>query len=207
MCGAMSTWIDPVNAIAAVASAIAAGAAYKATRQANATADTVARIERARHIGELTPQFKFNFSNVTADSASFHVLLEGPDNLGHLDELRISIRDDDMLHQERPGHGGATQLELDNFVWGPFRFRPRVDTSDEHGRGVGPFPLEVGAGRPLVLDRTRPGPWMGSRSQELWQRQYEAFSIRLVLHCRRGEYQWRLERHLPQPQVTPNSAE
>jgi hypothetical protein len=196
---AMSSWPDPVNAVAAVASAVAAGAAWYAARHSNQTADSLARIERERWHSELAPEFDFTLADPEGDRVKLHVLLTGPDDLRRLDEVRISIRNDDRVYEARPGHDGPTQEELDAFVWGPYRFPFGADGADQDGRGVAPFPLDVGAGNLLVLERTRPGRWMTGTSREGWQRQWRDFPIRLTLICRRGDEEWRLERRLSQP--------
>jgi hypothetical protein len=127
------------------------------------------------------------------------------DALRRLDEVVIAVGDDDMDHTVLHPDGNLTQEDVDAFVWGPFRFSPHINGTDEHGRSPEPFPLDVGTGRPLAMQRTRPGRWMEGKSQGMWQGEYVGKPIRLVLTCRRGDDEWVIARHLENPPFDPQA--
>jgi hypothetical protein len=125
-----------------------------------------------------------------------NVHLAGPDELGEVTVVSIRVDDDDKDRSSLFGRG-ATAEEIANHIWGPYRFTPRVDDADEHGREVGPFALKVGRGRPFQMERTRPGHWMEGMTMDAWQEGYLAHPVRLVITCRSGEDEWVLARALP----------
>ena len=88
---------------------------------------------------------------------------------------------------------------VDAHVWGPFRFIPHNDQGDANGRRVGPFPFQVGRGRPLSMERTRPGHWTEGQTQALWQQGYADQPIRLRMVCRRGDEEWVIARRVENP--------
>ncbi|MBM9624830.1 hypothetical protein [Streptomyces zhihengii] len=192
-------WTDVATLVTAVASAAAAAGSWKAAHRSASTADRVARIERERWHAELTPQVELDFVETGFGQAIVTVHLAGPDALGHLDEVVISVGNDDMEHQLLHEGNGVTQADVDAHVWGPFRFSPGANRTDDHGRGPEPFELRVGTGRPLAMQRTRPGQWMEGKTQAMWQGEYAGQPIRLVLTCRRGEETWVLARRLENP--------
>ncbi|MGW6741617.1 hypothetical protein ACWGDX_12975 [Streptomyces sp. NPDC055025] len=154
---------------------------------------------------DLTPQFDLALTETGHNQALLNVHLNGPDALHHLDEVVITVGNDDMDHIVLHPSGGLTQDDVDAFVWGPFRFSPYINGTDEHGRGPEAFPLEVGAGRPLAMQRTRPAPWMEGKSQGTWQGENGGNSIRLVLTCRRGDQKWVIARRLENPPFSPQA--
>ena len=192
-------WSSIIAGTTAVFSAGAAVGAWLAARRSNTTAEAVARIERERWHAELTPQFDLDLIDTGNSQALLRVHLSGPDALHHLDEIVITVGDDDMDHTVANPSGNVTQAEVDAFVWGPFRFTPHVNGADEHGRGPEAFSLNVGTGRPLAMQRTRPGRWMEGKSQGMWQGENVSNPIRLVLTCRRGDEEWVIARHLENP--------
>lgn len=192
-----ASWTDILGAVSAGLSTVAAGGAYLAARRANATADSVAAIERARWHADLTPQFSIDIREGPSQS-KLHVYLNGPDHLRHLDMVTLTVEDDDMDRSTQLPSGEPTQEQVDAHIWGPFRFTPRVNGGDEDGRAVGPFALEVGKGRPLAMLRTRPPHW-ASQDQEAWQDTYAGVAIRLRLVCRRGDEEWVVARRVANP--------
>ncbi|WP_432060956.1 hypothetical protein [Streptomyces sp. S1] len=207
---------DRAGVIAAFLSVAAAAAAWEATgrasdtaEEARRTAETVARIERARWLAELTPQFEFTLTEEGDRAAKLLVHLAGPDALGHLDSVTVRIGDDDYDHtptQQRLGYtdpNGPTPEQIAAHVWGPFRLRPRIDEADETGRELTFADLRVGRGRPLALDRTTPGTWMGGETYDSWQRKYEGHPLRLLFTCRRGEETWQIARTVDNPDWRP----
>jgi len=191
-------WSDVASFSAAALSAVAAVGAWKAANRSAGTAERVARIERERWHAELTPQVELDLVETGLGQAILTVHLAGPDALGHLD--------DDMERRLLHEGNGVTQADVDAHVWGPFQFSPGVNGTDSHGRGPASFDLKVGTGRPLAMQRTRPGRWMEGKSQGTWQGEYVGQPIRLLLTCRRGEDEWVLARRMENPlYVTPDA--
>ncbi|WP_138906129.1 hypothetical protein [Streptomyces chryseus] len=207
---------DRAALVAAFLSVVAAAAAWEATgrasdtaEQARKAAEVVARIERDRWLAELSPQFEFTLTKEGDQAARLLVHLAGPDALGHLDSVTVRIGDDDYDHtptQQRLGFTdplGPTPEQIAAHIWGPFRLRPRVNEADDNGRELTFTDLQVGRGRPLALDRTYPGSWMGGKTYDMWQREYEGHPLRLVFTCRRGEETWKVARTVDNPDWRP----
>ncbi|WP_405673298.1 hypothetical protein [Streptomyces sp. NBC_01530] len=196
-------WGAIASFVTAALSAVAAAGSWKAARRANATADAVALIERERWHADLTPQFDLDLLESGNGQAMLVVHLSGPDALRQLDEIAIAVGNDDRDHVVSHPIGGPTQEDVDSFVWGPFRFTPAVNGTDQSGRGPQPFPLDVGAGRPLAMQRTWPAPWMEGTTRDMWQGEYVGQPIRLVMTCRRGDEEWVIARRLENPPFDP----
>ncbi|TKA01990.1 hypothetical protein [Actinacidiphila oryziradicis] len=195
-------WSETINGVIAALAAAAAGGSWKAAHRSSATADAVARIERERWHADLTPQFDITLAQTGASVAYLTVHLEGPDHLRELDEVTIAVGNDDMEHTALHPGPRATQADYDAFVWGPYRFQPRTDGADEHGRSPSPFPLVVGRGRPFFMEHTRPGGWMIGTTEEMWQQEHANQPVRLILTCRRGHEEWVIARSLDNPSTT-----
>ncbi|MCX5144642.1 hypothetical protein [Streptomyces sp. NBC_00338] len=192
-------WGEITASITAVASTAAAFLAWRTSVRSAATADTVARIEKERWRAELTPKFTFDLTETGNGQALLDVHLEGPDALGNLDSISIVVGNDDRGHHLVHSGPDVEQEEVNAFVWGPYRFSPGADGTDEHGRGPQPFALVVGTGTRRALQRTRPGHWMTGKTQGTWQGEYVGQPIRLRLTCRRGDEEWVITRHLENP--------
>ncbi|MCX4450730.1 hypothetical protein [Streptomyces sp. NBC_01789] len=192
-------WGDIATFGTAGLSAVAAAGAWFAAHRANRTADTVARIEKERWHADLTPQFKLDLAEVGNGQALLDVHLSGPDALGHLDSISIVVGNDDRDHVLLHSGPNVTQADVDAFVWGPFKFSPGTNGTDEHGRAPEPFPLSVGTGTQRAMQRTHQGHWMEGKTQGTWQGEYVGKPIRLKLTCRRGDEEWVITRHLENP--------
>lgn len=192
-------WRDIASFSTAALSAVATAGAWLAAHRSARTADTVARIEQERWHADLAPQFDLVLRETGNGQALLSVHLSGPDALRRLDEVAIVVGNDDMDHTVLHPTGNLTQDDVDAFVWGPFRFSPQINGTDEHGRGPKAFPLDVGTGRPLAMQRTRPAPWMDGKTQGMWQGENAGNLIRLVLTCRHGNEEWVIARHLENP--------
>ncbi|GGT13203.1 hypothetical protein GCM10010271_15170 [Streptomyces kurssanovii] len=193
-------WLEIAGFSAAALSALAALGSWKAARRANATsaraqatgerayevAELVARIERDRWHADLLPQFRIALERETGDRATLSVRLVGPLPLCHLDEIRIAVvASDDYVRAARLP-GGPSQDELDAQVWGPFRFTHGADGADVNGQTVEPFSLQVGAGRPFSMERTRPPHWQEGQERDAhWRNQWTNTPIRLIATCTR----------------------
>ncbi|MER5875427.1 hypothetical protein ABT119_05800 [Streptomyces sp. NPDC001910] len=180
----------PWGAVASFATAalstVAAFGAWRAAHRSAGTADAVARIEQDRWHADLLPQFRIGIERAEGDRATLSVHLVGPLPLCRLDEIRLAIvQSDDMTREARPP-GEPTQEQLDAQVWGPFRFSQGADGADVDGRTANPIALEVGAGRPFSIERTRPPHWQqGDDRAARWRDQWINRPMRLVLTCKR----------------------
>ncbi|MCQ1575353.1 hypothetical protein [Streptomyces parvus] len=192
-------WGDIATLITAGASAVAAFGAWRAAGRSARTAEALTRIEGERWKADRTPQFDLELVETGSGQALLQLHLTGPDSLERLDSITIKVGDDDRDLSGVTPALGFTRADLDNFVWGPFKFTHGANGTDEHGRGPAPFPLAVGTGSRFAMQRTYPGPWMEGKTQGMWQGEYVGKPIRLVLTCRRGDMEWTLARQLENP--------
>lgn len=193
-----------LSAVAAAGSWLAAARANRTSRQAQSTAETVARIERDRRHEERRPRLTLTLGGLSGDTAKLDVHLDGPDELGEVEFVSIRVDDDDMDRSDLlPGE--ASRDDIDNHVWGPFRFTPRVNGADEHGRALGSFALRVGRGSLFQMERTRPGHWMRGKTMGQWQGEYAGHPVRLVITCRAGGEEWVLARSVPNASYSPGA--
>lgn len=186
-------WADGTTAITAVAGTIAAIAAWKAAERSNRTAETVARIEQNRWQTEMEPTFDITIVRPQGGYATLDVQLTGPHALRQLDEIVVEIlASDDQMRDPLNPVGRPTAEDVRNHTWGPYRFTPRVDGADEHGKMVAPFDLVVGRGRPFALEETRPPFWQeGNDRADRWRDQWDGKPLKLRLTCRReGHEAW-----------------
>lgn len=183
-------WSDIASFSAAALSAVAAAGSWKAARRANATADSVAGIERERWHADLTPQFRIAIEQSDSGHAKLDVQLVGPLPLHHLDRVSMVIASSDDLDRTPRLAGSRTQEETDAQVWGPYRFTHGADGANVTGHSVRPFPLQVGRGRPFSIERTRPPHWQeGLDVNARWLDQWSGKPLRLVLTCTRAGFE------------------
>ncbi|MEV7737825.1 hypothetical protein AB0O75_38125 [Streptomyces sp. NPDC088921] len=99
--------------------------------------------------------------------------------------------------------GGPNQEQVDAQVWGPLRFVPGVDGADANGQTIPAFPLRVGVGRPLALERTRPPLWQEGNDREArWRDKWLNTPMRLVFTCRRDGFEpWVVPYEVDVPQA------
>ena len=180
-------WAEAASFSAAALSAVAAVGAWMAAKRSNITADSVAKIESDRWHAELLPKFDVRIERIEGDRATLDVQLVGPLPLCRLDEVAISIvSSDDQERISRLPSGRPTQQDLDDHVWGPWRFTHGADGADVGGNIVDPVPMQVGRGRPFAIERTRPGFWMeGPNLNEDWRERWRGKPLRLRLDCTR----------------------
>jgi hypothetical protein len=189
-------WTDIGTVSTAGLSVVAAWGAWLAAHRSARTAETLERIERDRRHEERRPQFELTLGGPYREHATLNVHLAGPEELGEVTIVSIRVDDDDK-DRSRLLPGDVTAEDIANHIWGPWRFTPRVNNADEHGRVVGPFTLRVGRGRPFQMERTRPGRWMEGKTMDQWQEEYRGHPVRLVMTCRVGDEEWTLARALP----------
>lgn len=205
------SWADVLSAVSGVAGAITAGialrigrtaneAAHQSNRaadRANATADSVARLEHDRWHHEMTPQFDVTATELGPGTrqASLRLTFEGPAALERLDEVEIEIRDDGYTHSVGLA-GGPSEEEVAAVIWGPYRFKPRVDDASPDGRKIPAAPMDLGDWRKLALEESIAPPWTGSGTY--WRDRYGGTPIRLWVRCRReGHQPWVLTYEVP----------
>lgn len=175
----LATWI---GSISAVASAVAAGFSYKASKRANLSAATLSEIEATRYHREFCPEFEARLERWSLGDGGGHLRLviefSGPNSLQRLDQVELSVRDD------RPDRGvrePATTLTLDDVrgvVWGPLRLSPGIgaDASDARADSVGrsitlTTPLSVGEAIQFQMEWTKAPRWYsGDQPLHQWFR-------------------------------------
>lgn len=177
------------GAIAAVVALMVAYFAYRATRNAADSASTLTKIEGRRLWADLIPQFRVSLQPQTDTYALLEVELVGPPMLDHLDDIRLSIRDDYHARGASQIAGGPSAEEVANHVWGPYRFKRDSDGASENGRTVAPFSLPLGEGTKFALDRQIPPLWNTSGTEASWRREYERKPVRLMLKCKREGFE------------------
>jgi hypothetical protein len=193
----MSIVDTSIAATAAALSSVAAWGAWKASREANATASSVAQIERDRWHKELTPQLRIKLE--TGARHTLYVRFDAPAALGDL-TVELTIRDD----IDRSGFphlaGGPTPEQRAEVIWGPYRFNPRVEDVDELGRTVSAFTLQPGDRQRLVVEPSmRPSWYDDANGEQRWQDEYRTETIRLWALCTAsGHKPWRLSFGVPQ---------
>lgn len=188
---------------AAAVAAVAARQSRNAAKEANAAADTLAKIERDRRHDELAPVFDLEFTNTGGDEAVLELTLSGG-RLESLDAVMLTIlNDQDHSAGELPD--GVTQGAAEGVVWGPYEFNigntyaPFVSSRQTQPR---PYSRLSGkTGDPFPLRRTRPpdGADVGR-----WRKDYAGKPIRLLITCRREGYEpWMLPRDVYPKQAGP----
>jgi hypothetical protein len=200
-----ATWWAAVGAAGTVvAAAIAAWAArqsHDAAVQANAAAESLASIERGRRHDEIAPVFDVTFTETGGDDASLRVTLTGG-GLESLDEVTFTILDEaGKEHWSGRLPPRVTQEEAEAFVWGPWEFNTNASVQIATSRVSQTRAYSRVTGKNwdlLPLQRTRPGHWMTSYTQQQWQGDYEGHPVRLLITCRREGYEpWTLLQEVP----------
>jgi hypothetical protein len=152
---------------AALVAAFAAWQSRKSAKEANIAAKILASIEEARRKGELRPHFTLTTSRPSSgsDVLNLRLTLVGPPELDSIDGLTISVRDDDYRRGETGlVLGGATEQDIKQQIWGPYRFRPGTGPyearADEFGRSMMcAHALPVGEDLDFTLEATTSPRW------------------------------------------------
>jgi hypothetical protein len=186
-------------AVATGLAAVAATASVIAARRSNQTANTVAAIERDRRHTELAPRLTLTSSSRTELNQTLTVRFDSPAALRHLDNVRVSIRDDRDRTRGPKLAGMMTTEEIQQVIWGPLRFRPGIAGADKLGRAVAPFPLELGATETLTLEAAMPPTSMkDTATRENWLQDHRDQPLRLWIECSTGDHQpWKFTCDLP----------
>jgi hypothetical protein len=167
--------------------------AASSTRSADAAAVTAALDTDRRH-AELTPRFHITCGawNQGSDKLRLTVQLTGPVQLCALDEITLTIRNDQPWRDyHEPVAGGPTREQIDAQVWGRWRLTPhsvpdRGPGADENGRSSTEPGLSVGEALVYQLEPTQPPPW-AHQDVDSWQAQMGSV-LRLTLDCTRDGY-------------------
>jgi hypothetical protein len=160
-----------------------AKAALKATQDAVEAANTSATasvrsasaaelgvsLEVERRHTELRPRFRVDLipeSRVVRFPVVAVVLL-GPPELGRLDELKVTIRDTrrPAAGWKEPGMPEVTPEQMDEVIWGPYRF---FEGDDATGRVASKEGMAVGDERRFSLVPTSAPSWAPAEP-EAWQ--------------------------------------
>jgi hypothetical protein len=197
-CSAMTgaSWAGSLSAVSALAGVVTAFIALRISRtaneaarqsnraadRANATVDSVAEVERERWHHEMTPRFDVTINQLgsCSDQASLMPTLEGKPALERGDAVEIEIRDDGYTHGSGLA-GGPSQQDIDETIWGPYRFKSGIDGASTNGRKVPAAAMELGEWRKLAAGqgagRTRRNEALHGHSVLwVWQRSAEAYT-------------------------------
>ncbi|WP_155059115.1 hypothetical protein [Streptomyces blattellae] len=113
--------------------------------------------------------------------------MRGPPALERLDAVEIEIRDDGYTHGSGLA-GGPSQQDIDETIWGPYRFKPGIDGASTNGRKVPAAAMELGEWRKLALEQS----FAAARTDgTYWRNRYAGAPVRLSVRCRReGRQPW-----------------
>ncbi|MZD58724.1 hypothetical protein [Streptomyces sp. SID5606] len=188
-----------IAAVAALFSGGAAVAAWRASREANATAANVAQIERDRWHSELTPRLRMMITSRHPVMSKLVVHFEGPAAvLGPL-SVPLRIRDDRNRSRDPELADGVTAAMRERVIWGPCRFRLGTDGADDVGRQVASFTVEADDKHLLALDLSAAPHWYeGEAGERRWREEYEHARVRLWAGCEAvGHKPWWLSFEVP----------
>lgn len=187
----MNQVLTVIGVFVAAVSAVAAVAAWRAAVGSRKAAAELATIERARRHAELTPQLVTTIASDGPGRFLLRIHLDGPLELGGLDQVVIAVRNDTADHT--PLTGDVTPEESNAQIWGPLRFTPGMDNATADGRQVGPISLQVGDDRPFQMELSKPPRWADAGGEQWWRRTYQGGTapLRLAVTCRKdGEGPW-----------------
>jgi hypothetical protein len=181
--------------VVAIVSLVLSGFAVWYARRQAVAAEGATELEASRRHEEMTPRLRVTINADVTVNLRLRVFLAGPAELGRLDGLTVTIRDD------RPGRagesriaGGSSREEVAAQVWGPFRFVPGSGPGDQvadaAGRVTPTAGMPVGESRVFVLTPTEPPP-SSSWTQLQWRGEVGT-AIRLQLECSRAGESWSL---------------
>ncbi len=175
-----------LNTAATVAAAIAAFASCVAAFKSNKTSKTLAKIERDRRHAELYPVFDVALEKLGTDNLKLTLWLRGPDSLGKIESLIVSIRDDKQVSASPVG--SPTESEIAKQIWGPRRFTPAVGNASEDGRSVPYSNLIRGDKAIFQLEKTPMPTWMtSSGTDEWWEQMGIERLIKISIYCKNSE--------------------
>jgi hypothetical protein len=164
--------------VLAIVSAVVALVSLYFARRAAEAAVIATRIELDRRHAELRPSFRVTCEKQGGEHLRLAIALTGPPELGHLDELVVTIRDSNYFRLKPLTTAGAPAPDQ---VWGPVRFVP----------GTGLVPPRVPAQKGRTPPAERPG-----RSGCRWAKHTSTTlnPLRLLRTGRQSNGAWRLAR-------------
>ncbi|MEU8158145.1 hypothetical protein AB0B94_31205 [Micromonospora sp. NPDC048986] len=182
-----------VSAVATTATGILAWrAAHSANKAATRSADVAEASERERQWDRLTPQLDFVcVAKDNSEQAELRIRLEGPYALRELTKVTVRIRDD------RPQQGTLANMTLllmqiaaggtgaKDHVFGAYRFAPKAEGVDAHGRTMVVNGVLAGEDIVCLLDRTSP-PLRDA--VDLWAGFHVGRPVRITVECEREGY-------------------
>ncbi|MGI9000774.1 MAG: hypothetical protein ACR2GH_03830 [Pseudonocardia sp.] len=172
--------LSSLGVVGAVVAAVAALGSWKAAMSSARSAEALTRIERERRQAELRPRFELTCTGATVGpSATLQVRLAGPPELGGLDDVHVTIRDDRRRQPTMIANGPSSD-DIASVIWGPLRFRTGVNGADRLGRDVAPFPLDVAESTTLALEESHSPRWVDSTS---WRTERRSQPLRLTITC------------------------
>ncbi|VVJ21643.1 Uncharacterised protein [Amycolatopsis camponoti] len=203
--------MDLAALIVAIASGIIALGSAGYTRMAaranrrSADADEItAALEGDRRHAELTPRLRVRCAPANAGSEDFKLTVEllGPPELGGLDSLEVTIRNDNPWRgQGTPLAGGPSPEAVAAHLWSPLRFKsgtgPGADPvngvpgADPTGRTTPTSGFPVGEALPFFLEPTTPPVWSEGQSSQDWRRE-RGTVLRLSFLCGKDGTEWTL---------------
>lgn len=177
--------------------------AARANRRSALADETTAALEFDRRHAELTPHLRLRCAPENPGSEGYKLTVEllGPPELGELDGLIVTVRNDHPWRgQHSPLAGGPSPEEVAEFVWSPLKFRsgtgPGADPvrgvpgADSMGRSTPTSGMPIGESLPFFLDPTSPPPWATGQTSSDWRRE-RGTTLRLSLQChKRGHQPW-----------------
>jgi hypothetical protein len=176
---------DWLSAVAAAASAVAAGFALRTAKRANFVAQSMTSIEASRWHRERKPEIKVWLEpGQQARSGSLVVKLVGPPGLEYLDVMSVRLKDD-MPERREFQHPSRTQGELDELdeldkmIWGPCRFRESTEGVSDHGKSATKRNLLMDEQTRFSLEPSFPASWLVQR----WDDDQEGKPIRWSITC------------------------
>jgi hypothetical protein len=139
-------------------------------------------------------------SGGVGERLTLRVMLVGPADLGQLDKLVVTIRDDHFRRRDEKliaQTPSAPNLEaIQRQVWGPYRLQPQVGPDEARADITGretvyDRPIPVGEGLPFPLEPTTPPPYATATTHDRWQRE-RGTVIRLTLDASKEVRVWKL---------------
>ena len=193
-----------IGAGAAVASAAAAFAAWKAARESNKVAARVASIEEARRLAELSPQLDVELQKSAGSPSGvvLSIMLAGPVDLLALDELWVELRPDTTRKTRLAA--SPSQEEVDAEVWGPIQFVEGIDGSPPRKHSAVFGGVEQATPVIISVERSRRPQWVADEEQ--WRAQWSKQPARIKIHCRAGRDPWVLNRNVDSKLLNPPRA-
>ncbi|MFD4142353.1 hypothetical protein [Streptomyces sp. NPDC058572] len=189
---------DKANVVIAGAALITAVASWLATARASETAEAMRKIERDRWKHEFKPILTFATIPLPApalDKTMLRFKYDGP-AMHKTVTVRLTIVNDGRFR--KPGvTQGLTQRQIDDHIWGPYRFELGMEGASADGKSVPPITLSVGDQRGFWLQRNGP-PAEGTQDVTDWMEHYLDAPLYLWVEIATDDETWAERRKVPQ---------